>query len=78
MLKKLLDSQNFFSGTNPATVLTDLNVLARLPDGPEAVHTIDPWPWHLGNRTYAVYGLRFQKKLPLEESDVPTPEEYSG
>ena len=67
LVRQLVGSGNFFSGTNPANVLRDLNILSHLPDGAESVHTIDPWLWHLGERAYAVYGLRIQKKLPVEE-----------
>jgi hypothetical protein len=67
LVKKLVEEQNFFSGTNPANVLADLNVLSRLPDGPDTVHTLDPWLWHVGNRVYAVYGMRIQRKLPEVE-----------
>ena len=78
VVRKLVNNRNFFSGTNPGATIADLNLLSKLPDGPESVHTLDPWLWHLGERTYAVYGLRFQRKLPLQESSVPTPEEYSN
>ena len=54
LVRQLVSSGNFFSGTNPATVLRDLNILSRLPNGAESVHTIDPWLWELGDRTYAV------------------------
>ena len=67
LVRQLVSSGNFFSGTNPANVLRDLNILSHLPDGAESVHTIDPWLWHVGDRAYAVYGLRIQKKLPVEE-----------
>lgn len=67
LVKKLVEEQNFFSGTNPAMVLADLNMLSRLPNGADTVHTIDPWPWQMGERTYAVYALRIQKKLPLQD-----------
>lgn len=76
LLKKLVNDGNFFSGTNPATVLADLNMLTRLPGGPESVHTIDPWPWQMGDRTYAVYAFRIQKALPAQETEEPeSPEE---
>lgn len=67
LVKQLVEEQNFFSGTNPANVLADLNMLSRLPDGPDTVHTLDPWLWHVGNRVYAVYGMRIQRKLPEVE-----------
>lgn len=75
MIKDLVARQNFFTGTSPATVLNDLNVLSRLPTGPETVHTIDPWLWDLGDRKYAVYALRIQKRIPLPEVEMP-PEEF--
>ncbi len=68
LVRNLVNDGNFFSGTNPALMLADLNLLTRLPGGPESVHTIDPWPWHLGERSYAVYAFRIQKSLPVEES----------
>ena len=55
-------------------MISDLNLLSRLPKGPESVHTFDPWPWHLGDRTYAVYALRIQKKLPVEEVEMEIPD----
>ncbi|MEZ6122723.1 MAG: hypothetical protein R3C49_06040 [Planctomycetaceae bacterium] len=64
LIRQLVGDGNFFSGTNPAMMLADLNLLTRLPHGPETVHTIDPWLWNLGNRTYAVYALRIQKTRP--------------
>ncbi|GAB5440548.1 MAG: hypothetical protein Fues2KO_08970 [Fuerstiella sp.] len=67
LVKQLVEEQNFFSGTNPANVLADLNMLSRLPDGPDTVHTLDPWLWNVGNRVYAVYGMRIQRKLPEVE-----------
>lgn len=75
LVKQLVSSGNFFSGTNPANVLRDLNILSRLPNGAESVHTIDPWLWDLGSRTYAVYGLRIQKKLPELEEPAPAAED---
>lgn len=68
LVNRLVNSGNFFSGTNPALVLNDLNVLTKLPGGPETVHTIDPWLWNLGPRTYAVYGMRYQKAGANPES----------
>jgi len=68
-VKKLINERNFFSGTNPALVLEDLNMLSRLPGGPDTVHTIDPWLWQMADRTFAVYGLRIQKKPPIQEAD---------
>ena len=52
-------------------VLNDLNVLSRLPSGPETVHTIDPWLWDVGQRRYAVYALRIQKRIPLPVEEMP-------
>jgi len=79
LVKKMVNESNFFSGTNPALMLADLNLLTRLPGGPESVHTIDPWPWHMGDRAYAVYAFRIQKALPVQEveeeiniDDLPT------
>jgi hypothetical protein len=57
------DSAPQLTSVEPA----DLNVLSRLPDGPDTVHTLDPWLWHVGNRVYAVYGMRIQRKLPEVE-----------
>ena len=69
LVKKLVNEGNFFSGTNPSTMINDLNLLSRLPNGPETVHTIDPWRWTLNDRTYAVYAMRIQKKLPEDPDD---------
>lgn len=74
LVRKTVNEGNFFSGTNPALLLADLNLLTRLPGGPESVHSIDPWPWHMGDRTYAVYAFRIQKAIPLEETEE-SPEE---
>ncbi|MCP4785043.1 MAG: hypothetical protein GY903_26720 [Fuerstiella sp.] len=63
IVRTLVAEKNFFSGTNPSVVLSELNVLSRLASGPDTVHTIDPWTWHMGNRTYAVYAFRIQKKM---------------
>lgn len=67
LVKQLVNEKNFFSGTNPAVVLADLNLLSRLPNGADTVHTLDPWPWRMGDRTYAVYALRIQKRMPVQE-----------
>lgn len=67
MVRKLVGARNFFSGTNPASVLAELNLLTKTASGPESVHTIDPWKWQLGDRTYAVYGMRIQKVQPDSE-----------
>ncbi len=69
-VKQLVNDRNFFSGTNPASMLVDLNMLSRLPQGPDTVHTIDPWLWQIGEKTFAVYALRIQKKLPAEQEDA--------
>lgn len=76
LVRKLVDGRNFFSGTNPAMVLVELNVLTKTSGGPESVHTIDPWKWQPGNRTFAVYGMRIQKRRPDEpEAEGEMPEE---
>ena len=64
LVKTLVAEKNFFSGTNPSVVLSELNVLSRLPTGPDTVHSIDPWRWDMGERAYAVYAFRIQKKMP--------------
>ena len=64
LLSRLISERIFFSATNPSLMINELNILTRLPGGAESVETIDPWLWQLGNRRYAVYGLRFQKVLP--------------
>jgi len=69
IVKQLVTEKNFHSGTNPSMLLTDLNVLSRLPSGPDTVHTTDPWLWHMGERILATYAFRIQKKLP--EVDEP-------
>lgn len=74
VIRDLVNKGNFFAGTSPAAVLNDLNVLSRLPTGPETVHTIDPWLWNLGDRKYAVYALRIQKRIPLPEVEMPAEE----
>lgn len=75
LVRKLVDSRNFFSGTNPAIVLAELNVLTKTAGGPESVHTIDPWKWQPGNRTFAVYGMRIQKKRADSENSSDRPPE---
>lgn len=67
LVRKLVGARNFFSGTNPASVLAELNLLTKTAGGPETVHTVDPWKWQLGERTYAVYGMRIQKVQPDSE-----------
>lgn len=68
LVKQLISDRNFFSGTNPAMVLNDLNMLSRLPGGADTVHTLDPWLWQMGERIYAVYAMRIQKKMPVQEA----------
>ena len=65
LVRKLVDSGNFFSGTNPAQILADLNILERLSGGPETAQVFDPWIWNPGPRRYAVTAIRFQKKRPV-------------
>ncbi|MDG1894594.1 MAG: hypothetical protein P8J37_06780 [Fuerstiella sp.] len=65
LVKTLVAEKNFFSGTNPSVILAELNVLSRLATGPDTVHTIDPWKWNMGERVYAVYAFRIQKKMPV-------------
>ncbi|MEQ9408482.1 MAG: hypothetical protein RIK87_12180 [Fuerstiella sp.] len=75
LVRRCVNDQNFFTGTNPAMILADLNMLSRLPSGPDTVHTIDPWLWRMGQRTYAVYAMRIQKKPPvIEESPAVSPD----
>ena len=74
LIQKLVSDSNFFSGTSPSPLLTELNLLSRLPGGPETVDTIDPWKWQVGERTYAVYAMRIQKKVPLGE-EAPAADE---
>lgn len=71
LIRELVNDNNFFSGTNPSPLLAELNLLSRLPGGPETVDTIDPWKWQMGDRTYAVYAMRIQKKIPLKEEAAP-------
>ena len=66
LVRKLVDDGNFFSGTNPAQILSDLNILQRLAGGPETAQVFDPWIWNLGPRSYAVSAIRFQKKGPIQ------------
>lgn len=70
LVRRLVSQGKFLSGTNPALMLADLNLLSRLPAGPESVHSIDPWLWQMPDRTCAVYALRIQKKLPVTETEV--------
>jgi hypothetical protein len=70
LVQTLVAEKNFFSATNPSVVLAELNVLSRLETGPDTVHTIDPWKWDMGERAYAVYAFRIQKKIPQS----PAPE----
>ena len=67
VVKQLVSEDNYCKATNPSLLLADLNVLSRLPNGPESVHTTDPWLWKMGERVLAVYGSRIQKKLPVVE-----------
>jgi len=66
LIKRLVNDRNFFTGVNPALVLSDLNMLERLPNGPDTAQVFDPWLWHMGPRVFAVYGIRFQAKRPPE------------
>ncbi len=67
VVRQLVSEENYCQATNPSLLLADLNVLSRLPNGPESIHTTDPWLWRLGDRILAVYGSRIQKKLPVVE-----------
>lgn len=69
LVRRLVSQEKFLSGTSPALMLADLNMLSRLPAGPESVHSIDPWLWQLPDGTSAVYALRIQKKLPVTPTE---------
>ncbi len=71
LVKTLVAEKNFFSGTNPSVVLSELNVLSRLATGPDTVHSIDPWRWDMGERAFAVYAFRIQKKMPQPPVSEP-------
>ena len=52
LLNLCLESGNFFSGTHPQSVLTDIeSVTGRSP----RMHP--PWIWNVGPRSYAVYAV---------------------
>lgn len=71
LIPKLVETGNFFSGTNPSMVLGDLNILSRTKSGPDTVHTIDPWLWEMGEHKRAVYAFRIQRRLPEEQEEPP-------
>lgn len=61
LLNLCLESGNFFSGTHPQSVLTDIeSVTGCLP------HMHPPWSWNVGPRTYGVYAL---STLPSENGE---------
>lgn len=70
LLKSLVENRNFFTGANPSAVLTDLNILSRLPGGANLSQAFDPWLWSPGERVFAVYAIRFQA-APRTESLSP-------
>lgn len=70
LVRRLVSQGKFLSGTNPALMLADLNLLSRLPTGAESVHSLDPWLWQMPDRSCAVYALRIQKKLPASETEI--------
>ncbi len=71
LIRRLVNERNFFTGVNPAVVLSDLNMLERLPSGPEVAQVFDPWLWHMGPRVFAVYGVRCQTKRSHDADHTP-------
>lgn len=60
--KQWIESGNFFTGLNPATLAGTLHsdpVLAELTSN---VRTLAPWVWNHGARHYAVVAIQFQRR----------------
>ncbi|MEZ6060580.1 MAG: hypothetical protein R3C19_09480 [Planctomycetaceae bacterium] len=69
LIRELVNDRNFFTGVNPAVVLSELNMLERLPHGADTAQVFDPWQWQMGPRVFAVYAIRFQAKRPGSASE---------
>jgi hypothetical protein len=55
--------RNFFTGLNPAVVLDLLQRDPWFASRVERLEPINPWKWDFGPRCYAVYALRFCRRL---------------
>ena len=62
LMARLIDEGNFFTGTNPAAIRAAVLADVRLAPRLASIQPLGPWPWHLANRVYLVYGLRFVQK----------------
>lgn len=58
---RLINAHNFFTGANPAVLQSLFATDPELHVHTTAAQLNLPWPWHLGNRTYAVTAVTFHK-----------------
>ena len=65
LLQKLLDTSNFFTGTNPLAIRTRLS---SHPDiVPSSVEILEPWLWKIGpeetnSKVFLVYAIGFRRR----------------
>ncbi|MEJ7592121.1 MAG: hypothetical protein WKF77_11265 [Planctomycetaceae bacterium] len=57
LMLKCLQSGNFFSGLNPAVVQHDIQHIPGCLQLCASSRILQPWHWHLGPRTFAVYAV---------------------
>jgi hypothetical protein len=60
LLTAALEQKNFFTGLNPAVVLSLFAQDPLLCQRIARCEPVAPWRWNLGPRVYAVYGIRFR------------------
>jgi hypothetical protein len=62
VVKRSLNDRNFFSGLNPAVVLSDLQQeLSTAESQSFTLKIFPPWKWQMGPRVYAVYAILFSR-----------------
>lgn len=62
LTRQLVESRNFFHGTNPAVMAQIPRADPQLRQRPESLQITNPWRWNLGPRVYAVYALQWQRE----------------
>ena len=63
LLGELIALGNFFTGLNPAVIHSLLTTRDSLRRRVEQVAVLPPWKWNLGPRWYAVFAIRFRRRV---------------
>ena len=63
LLGELIARANFFTGLNPAVIHSLLTTDDSFRRRIEHVAVLPPWKWNLGPRWYAVFAIRFRRRV---------------